>query len=403
MTKLIRHHLEQIPIIKKHMNTFFLANTLYTSLVDGAETLNLTLTYYDRFLRKKDHINPLSQDDIDMVTILYLEFRDFVGDVDLSEESLGHEKKWHLYLPLLQRILVIFEEHHQQSRLKLRLFDLVPQFTYRRRYLPVDTDALYDILKIAQHPLVAGVTKTQFGQDAHNNWRQVFDVAKYGDRFRCYLETDTTAVSILVTKPTLPSTQTDWDTIDITGKVVVGLDPGRRDLFNTCDSRERVSSCSTKEYRAMAGFIKNRRKLKGWLRRAPHIQHLTNDLPTSRTSSKDAFLIHCHSAISEYPALHDFFGAPRFRNLAFSNYVGKQKALSKLCRRIIGKIKDWFHADVVVAFGGGRFSSSSRGHASGPIKQLFHQLKRRCITKYVSEFRTSQVCAEFLVRYLFML
>ena len=269
--------------------------------------------------------------------------------------------------------------------------------------ISLDTDALYDILKIAQNPLVAGVTKTQFGQDAHNNWRQVFDVAKYGDRFRCYLETDTTAVSILVTKPTLPSTQTDWDTIDITGKVVVGLDPGRRDLFNTCDSRERVSSCSTKEYRAMAGFIKNRRKLKGWLRRAPHIQHLTNDLPTSRTSSKDAFLIHCHSAISEYPALHDFFGAPRFRNLAFSNYVGKQKALSKLCRRIIGKIKDWFHADVMVAFGGGRFSSSSRGHATGPIKQLFHQLKRRCITKYVSEFRTSQVCADFLVRYLFML
>src|SRR5205823_1070552 len=100
---------------------------------------------------------------------------------------------------------------------------------------------------------------------------QVFDVAKYGNRFRCYLETDTTAVSILVTKPISSSTQTDWDTIDITGKVVVGLDPGHRDLFNTCDTEEHISNCSTKEYRAMAGFIKNRCKLKGWLRHAPGI------------------------------------------------------------------------------------------------------------------------------------
>src|SRR6266511_3995002 len=100
MTKFIQHHLEQIPIIKKHMNTYSLANILYTSLVDGADTLNLSLTVYDGFLRKKDHINPLSQDDVDMVTILYLEFRGFVGDVDLSEKSLGDEKKWHLYLPL---------------------------------------------------------------------------------------------------------------------------------------------------------------------------------------------------------------------------------------------------------------------------------------------------------------
>src|SRR3954466_6159433 len=104
MTKLIRHHLEQIDIIKKHMNTFVLANTLYTSLVDGAATPNLSLTDYDHFLKKKDHINPLSQYDVDKVTLLYQEFRDSVGDVDLSEQSLGHEKKWHLYPPLLQRI-----------------------------------------------------------------------------------------------------------------------------------------------------------------------------------------------------------------------------------------------------------------------------------------------------------
>ena len=117
----------------------------------------------------------------------------------------------------------------------------------------------------------------------------------------------------------------------------------------------------------MAGFVKHRRKRKKWLRQAPHIQPLTDQLPTSRVSSKNAFLTHCQPAVTHYPVLHQFFGARRCRAAKFANYVGKQQALSKLCRRILGQSKDWFHQDVVVAFGGDRFS---RGYASGPIKQL---------------------------------
>ena len=140
----------------------------------------------------------------------------------------------------------------------------------------------------------------------------------------------------------------------------------------------------------MAGFTKHRRKRKKWLRQAPHIQPLTDGLPTSKTPSKNVFLAHYQPSVAHYPVLHQFFGATRFRAAKFANYVGKQQALSELCRRILGKSRDWFHPDVVVAFGAGRFSSSSRGHASGPIKQLHRQL-RRCTTRFVNEFRTSQV------------
>ena len=159
----------------------------------------------------------------------------------------------------------------------------------------------------------------------------------------------------------------------------------------SCDTNERVTSCSTKEYHAMAGFVKHRRKRKKWLCQAPLIRRLADGLPTSKTSSKNVFSAHCQPSVAHYPTLHQFFGAPRFRAVKFAGYVGKQQALSKLCRRILGKPKDWFHPDVVVAFGAGRFSSSSRGHASGPIKQLHRQLRRRCTTRLVSEFRTSQV------------
>ena len=152
----------------------------------------------------------------------------------------------------------------------------------------------------------------------------------------------------------------------------------------------------------MAGFVKHRRKRKTWLRQAPHIQTLTDQLPTSRVSSKNAFLAHCQPAVTHYPVLHQFFGARRCRTAMFANYIGKQQALSKLCRRILGKSRDWFHHDVVVAFGGGRFSSSSRGHASGPIKQP-HRQSRRCITRLVNEFRTSQVDAPLFTHPFFYL
>ena len=120
-------------------------------------------------------------------------------------------------------------------------------------------------------------------------------------------------------------------------------------------------------------------------------------MPTSKATSKAAFISHCRYSCRNHPVLHDFYGAVRFRNLNFSNYTGKQRALSKLCLQIINQAKDWYYLNIVVAFGGGRFSSSSRGQASGPIKQLFHQLRRRCVTKYVNEFRTSQVIAFFFL------
>ena len=65
--------------------------------------------------------------------------------------------------------------------------------------------------------------------------------------------------------------------------------------------------------------------------------------------------------------------------------------MSILCRRITGNRDDRFHSDVVVAFGAGSFSSTSRGNAPAPVKGLYRELRRRC---YVGEHRTSKVFAE---------
>ncbi|CAJ0846400.1 17240_t:CDS:2 [Entrophospora sp. SA101] len=96
---------------------------------------------------------------------------------------------------------------------------------------------------------------------------------------------------------------------NISGKEVIGLDPGRKDLFVAVDNKERVVHYGTKEYRDMARFVQNRKKIKRWL--------------------------------------------------------NQQQALSKMCQWIIGKPQDWHYSDIVVAYGSGVFSSSP-GYASGP-------------------------------------
>ncbi|CAJ0828654.1 5305_t:CDS:2, partial [Entrophospora sp. SA101] len=62
----------------------------------------------------------------------------------------------------------------------------------------------------------------------------------------------------------------------------------------------------------------------------------------------------------------------RWRRLRWSNYIGKQKAMDKICRRIANNER------TVVAFGHASFSSSSKGHAAGPIKQPMWELRKRC-------------------------
>ena len=53
---------------------------------------------------------------------------------------------------------------------------------------------------------------------------------------------------------------------------VVGIDPGRRDLFVAVDQNEKVIKCSTKEYYEMAGFRKAREKREVWMNKNKYIQ-----------------------------------------------------------------------------------------------------------------------------------
>ena len=120
--------------IKKFVNTHSLAEVFYDSLVDGDDTLDLSLDDYRDFLKDKERVNPLTQDDIDNVALLYLEYKDFVGDANLSEGALSNPDNWQNYLPLLRRILQLFEQFTPETpalRSRAAIFLSVPLYPNR--------------------------------------------------------------------------------------------------------------------------------------------------------------------------------------------------------------------------------------------------------------------------------
>nr|CAG8531301.1 6370_t:CDS:2 [Entrophospora candida] len=138
------------------------------------------------------NIDDASQRCLNYILELYNEVRDFVGDLDLSEDAMGGAKSWQNYLPLLYKILKIFEENNNIKG--LRIFDIIPQFSFHTRYMSLDTNALYKVLKsIVIHPLERGINETQFGGNANYYWNQM-----------------------------------------------IGLDPGRKDLFVAVDIKKEL-------------------------------------------------------------------------------------------------------------------------------------------------------------------
>ena len=92
--------------------------------------LNLNINNVGEYMK---NIEDASQQCLNYILELYNGIRNFVGDLDLSEDAMGGTKSWQNYLPLLYKILKIFEENNNIKG--LRIFDIVPQFSFHTRYI----------------------------------------------------------------------------------------------------------------------------------------------------------------------------------------------------------------------------------------------------------------------------
>jgi hypothetical protein len=86
----------------------------------------------------------------------------------------------------------------------------------------------------------------------------------------------------------------------------------------------------------------------------------------------------------------EFYGSLQWWWLHWKSHINQMKAYDEICWCVTGG-----DMQTVVAFRDGAFSSSSCGHPPGPVKTLYHELKRRLRghVRLVNEFQTSIMCS----------
>lgn len=76
------------------------------------------------------------------------------------------------------------------------------------------------------------------------------------------------------------------------------------------------------------------------------------------------------------------------KRLNLKTYIGKQKAIEKMCVTITKR-----NRDTIVAYGDAGFTSVSKGQAPGPHQHFKKHLARYCQVIPVNEDYTSQMCS----------
>ncbi|KAI3655274.1 hypothetical protein MP638_004023, partial [Amoeboaphelidium occidentale] len=154
---------------------------------------------------------------------------------------------------------------------------------------------------------------------------------------------------------------------DLTEVDVVGVDPGRKDLFySVLGEKKDVASLSVQQWCWLRGDYHFRKKQKKWLNERNEVRQADKSMLTSKVPTVAGFIDFARSCVARFNVAFGFYGAVRWRKLKWNLYIRRQKAYDFACKKLkfVKKLKN-----IVVAYGDGSFSGNSRGYAPVPTKQ----------------------------------
>lgn len=345
------------------------------------------------------------------------------------------KKEWWLYIPSMFQMLKVVcvnykevAEERKKSRKRgraLRLYSMVHLCHYQQRHVPIDSSGLHEIMSLAK---LHGKFDSMKRDDVYDNpdlyWRSVFALRKVETfcdgyklevvnyqliftkakvpprRFGYHITTDGVQVGINVLKPLNEAKVNEWGLDDeevfhpltMTSETrIVAIDPGRRNLYDAVAGDEEAREfmkCTNSRWREISGAKHGLQKRSHWMSLNKDLMKALTNGPSPKccnTETYNTFLKHFFSVRDE--AL-GFFRHPKWRRLRFKTRITRQKAYDVVAKELTGG-----DSNCIIAYGAGKFNCSSKGHAPTPNKHLFVELRKRCRTRLVSEYRTSQVCA----------
>eukprot|EP00835_Amoeboradix_gromovi_P000901 NODE_34_length_31639_cov_0.254375.p7 type:complete len:345 gc:universal NODE_34_length_31639_cov_0.254375:12141-11107(-) len=241
-------------------------------------------------------------------------------------------------------------------------------------------------------------------QQKQHYWEECFRLSKADGKnkrvdFEYSLRTGGYAASIVVSKVKVRTVSGDANTISLVNKRVVVVDPGRIDLA-TCvshsdEGQQYKTHYTNAEYREKIGSARASNKRRTWLEEDNDLQDRLTVLPSAKTASIDQMVLHITALFKIIDAVLARNFRSRVRCLKFKQFGRKQKVMHDICQRICQPLNEDDEREVVVAFGAGMFSSSSKGHCPGPVKGVRTALRRSGVeVGDVNEDYSSQLCSE---------
>ncbi|KAI3656285.1 hypothetical protein MP638_004687, partial [Amoeboaphelidium occidentale] len=253
------------------------------------------------------------------------------------------KKNWYNYFPLRFHLLSYFNAHSiadAQIRLLerrrgrgLRTFTLAPLTKMRNEF----------ILNKVPKSFPARLGNTQRNQTMLRNpgkyWKDVLEIYKLSNSSKTFgfsIKTDGVSARVHF-KKTCYTTDVGKDgfktvgdkeyvQLNVENKRVVGLDPGRKDIFSCFDGTKAVH-CSNKEW-----------------------QEISAGMPSSKVCSEDLFISYLTYELQNFEVLDGFYRSKQWRQLGRKTDIRRQKAYDFVCKRIAG-----INLDSVVAFGSAGF------------------------------------------------
>ena len=293
----------------------------------------------------------------------------------------------------------------ERERLALPLFNICPIFGNRHHFISIDTSALYGILREAG--LTACTSGTAFEALGKEEWKAFLNLDKFrtsrGKEFTGTIDTDGVSLTVHFREAVTVSCDDDMSAlpdvarIDLSKAKVMGLDPGRSNIYTIAVPVKRDSFekhvLSRKRYYQESGTYEAEANTRVWSRGIQnHLDALSK--VSSKGISMSSHMAYLEEYLARRMALFSEYSKRRWARQRMRLYACKRQCIDRFLsdvRRSCAAVSKERDPRIIMAYGAAGFSSGAKREPSVPTKWALKMCQRHFETYMVDEFRTSRV------------
>lgn len=318
----------------------------------------------------------IKTDSTDPKVLLHVnKIRGFLETSYITKQFLKSEAKLSNILKLF-----IFLNREFETK-KLKVYNLLPLCKVRNHYITIDTSVFQGILKDVG--IIQNDSKDLLD---HELWDSVFNTSKLKGRNKVFtrtIDTDGCVVNVHFRKPKKKEASNE---LCLKGKRVLGVDPGRTNIFSiveeTSPNQFQQYSLSRRHYYHASGINVANFKSQHWNRSLKTELKLLSQY-SPKSASLEKFQAYMEAFFTVEENLWSEYSKSKWSEQRFRLYGGK--------KRVFAKFFNTLGDNVVLAYGSAKLTPGGRNEVSVPVGKAYKEATYRFPTIPIDEFRTSKV------------